>query len=131
MWEEYHGSGHLGGWAQSIIEAKNMYSMFLVDSPFILTKDHFKYVDFKLQWVATSVLARMNQMKLKPVVQLSEREKEVLRWTGDGKTADEIAQILNLSNSTINFHLRKAMFKLNAPNKTSAIVKAIYLNLLH
>lgn len=131
MWEEYHGSGHLGGWAQSIIEAGNMYSMFLVDSPFILTKKHFEYVDFKLQWVATAVLARMNQIKLRPVVQLSEREKEVLRWTGDGKTADEIAQILTLSNSTINFHLRKAMYKLNASNKTSAVVKAIYLNLLH
>ncbi|WP_408646091.1 LuxR C-terminal-related transcriptional regulator [Zymobacter palmae] len=64
-------------------------------------------------------------------MQLSEREKEVLKWSGDGKTADEIAQILNLSHSTINFHLRKTMYKLNAPNKTNAIVKAIYLNLLH
>ena len=73
----------------------------------------------------------MNQIKLKPIVQLSEREKEVLRWSGDEKTADEIAQVLNLSHSTINFHLRKAMFKLNAPNKNSAIVKAIYLNLLY
>ena len=131
MWEEYHGSGHLGGWAQSIIEAKNMYSIFLVDTPISLNKEHFEYVDFKLQWIATAVLSIINQMKLNPIVELSKREKEILKWAGDGKTADEIGLILNLSHSTINFHLRKAMFKLNAPNKTSAIVKAIYLNLLH
>ena len=131
MWEDAYGSGHLSGWAQSIIEAKNMYSIFLVDTPISLNKEHFEYVDFKLQWIATAVLSIINQMKLNPIVELSKREKEILKWTGDGKTADEIGLILNLSHSTINFHLRKAMFKLNAPNKTSAIVKAIYLNLLH
>ncbi|BBG30029.1 DNA-binding HTH domain-containing proteins [Zymobacter palmae] len=50
---------------------------------------------------------------------------------GDGKTAFEAGKILHLSQSTINFHLRNAMLKLDAPNKTSAIVKAIYLNLIH
>lgn len=131
LWEEYYGSGHFGGWAQSMIESKNMFSMILVDSTVVLDQKDIDNVDLKMQWVTTAVLSKMNQFRLQPNVKLSEREKEVLTWSGDGKTGWEISQILNLSQSTINFHMRNAMLKLNAPNKTSAIVKAIYLNLLH
>lgn len=129
--EEYYGAGHLGGWGQSIIESKNIFSLFFADSSSILYKKDLEHVDYKMQWIAISVLIKMNQVRHLSNIQLSLREKEILRWTGDGKTADEIGQILNLSHSTINFHLRKAMYKLNAPNKTSAVVKAVYLNLLH
>lgn len=129
--EEYYGSGHHGGWAQSLIENKNMFSMILVDSSSILSQKDLDHVDLKMQWVATGVLSKMNQFRLQPDIKLSEREKEVLRWSGDGKTGEEIALILNLSQSTVNFHARNAMYKLNAPNKTSAIVKAIYLGLLY
>ena len=73
----------------------------------------------------------MNQIRLQPNVVLTEREKEVLRWIGSDKTPEEIGKILKLSHSTINFHIRNAMIKLDAPNKNNAIVKAIYLGLLH
>ena len=130
LFEEYYSAGHKGGWGQSIIENKNIYSLFFADSPNILSKKDLQHVDYKMQWIATSVLVKMNQFKLQSNINLSRREKEILRWSGDGKTAGEIGQILHLSHSTINFHLRNAMFKLDAPNKTNAIVKAIYLNLL-
>jgi len=73
----------------------------------------------------------MNKVRTKSNIKLSLREKEVLRWTGDGKTADQIAQILSLSHSTVNFHIRNAMMKLDTPNKTAAVVRAIFLGLLH
>lgn len=129
--EEYYSSGHHGGWAQSLIESKNMFSMIYVDSLNILSQKDLDHIDMKMQWVATAVLSKMNRFRLQPAIKLSEREKEVLRWSGDGKTAGEIGQILNLSHSTVNFHIRNAMYKLNSPNKTAAIVKAIYLNLLY
>lgn len=131
LFEEYYSLGHYAGWAQSIIEGKNMFSMFYVDSTNKLTAKDFEAVDSKLQWIAVAVLCHMNKIKLQPNISLSAREKEILRWTGDGKTASEIGQILSLSHSTINFHLHNAMFKLDSPNKTSAVVKAIYLNLLY
>ena len=129
--EEYYGSGHFGGWAQSMIESKSMFSMLLVDSSVILEQKDIDYVDSKMQFVAIAVLSKMNQFRLQPNVKLSEREKEVLRWSGEGKTVWEIGQILNLSQATVNFHMKNAMFKLNASNKAGAIVKAIYLNLLY
>ena len=129
--EEYYGSGHFGGWAQSIIENKNMFSMIYVDSNVPLLQKDLDNVDLKMQWIAVAVLAKMNKMRLVSNIVLSNREKEILKWFGDGKTSEQIGMILNLSHSTINFHFRNAMKKLGTHNKTSTIVKAIYLNLLH
>ena len=129
--EEYYSWGRYGGWAQSLVESKTMFSMFWVDSSSPVKKEDLNNIDFEMQWISTAVLSRMNQVRTKSDIKLSLREKEILRWTGDGKTADEIAQILSLSQSTINFHLRNAMMKLDTPNKTAAVVRAIYLGLLH
>ncbi|WP_414499505.1 LuxR C-terminal-related transcriptional regulator [Zymobacter sp. IVIA_12111.31 C1] len=131
LWEEYYSLGRFGGWAQSLIEKKSMFSLFWVDTSSEILQEDIDNVYFKMQWISISVLSKMNQFNIKPNIILSEREKEVLRWSGDGKTADEIGLILSLSHSTVNFHLRNAMHKLDAKNKTSAVVKAIYLNLLH
>lgn len=129
--EEYQSSGRFGGWAQSLIETKQIYSIFWVDTSAPVLQKDIEHVNFEMEWIATSALIKMNQIKLQSDIILSEREKEVLRWFGDGKTANDIGQILHLSHSTVNFHLRNAMYKLDAKNKTSAVVKAIYLNLLH
>ncbi|MHB1281098.1 MAG: helix-turn-helix domain-containing protein [Acidithiobacillus sp.] len=42
-------------------------------------------------------------------------------WAGDGNTADNIAGMLHISERTVNFHVRNAMSKLNASNKTDAV----------
>jgi LuxR family transcriptional regulator, quorum-sensing system regulator SolR len=57
--------------------------------------------------------------------ELTPREAEVLRWIGDGKSSAEISCILSISTDTVNFHLRNAMEKLNASNRTSAVVTAL------
>lgn len=63
-------------------------------------------------------------------VNLTSREKEILRWTADGKTAFEIAKILNIATRTINFHLTNIVKKLNAANKTQAAVKAVAFGII-
>jgi len=63
-------------------------------------------------------------------VDLTDRERECLRWAGDGKTAWEIGQILGISERTAVFHLNNCVGKLGATNKTQAIVNAISLGLL-
>jgi DNA-binding CsgD family transcriptional regulator len=63
-------------------------------------------------------------------VALTDRERDVLGWASRGKTVPETADILNLSEETIDTHMRHAMHKLGANNKTHAVVKAIYLGLI-
>ena len=129
--EDVYSCGRFGGWAQSFIESKRTYNMFWVDTSFPVLQRDINNTSFEMQWIATSVLAKMNKIRLVSNTVLSNREKEVLKWFGDGKTSEQIGMILNLSHSTINFHFRNAMKKLGTHNKTSTIVKAIYLNLLH
>lgn len=57
---------------------------------------------------------------------LSTKEYECLHWVGMGKTSEEIAIILEISRHTVNFHLRNAFAKLDAPNRPAAIAKAFH-----
>lgn len=63
-------------------------------------------------------------------VTLTRREVECLRLSAEGKTLEEIAQLINLSYSTIRFHLRRAGDKLGALDRVHAVAKASYLGLL-
>lgn len=64
------------------------------------------------------------------VPSLSSREIEILRWASEGKTSSDIASILHLSISTINFHMRNSLEKLAVSNKVAAIAKAICYNMI-
>ena len=78
-------------------------------------------------------MSKLLTPKLAPETQitLTSREKEVLCWTAEGKTAYEIAHILNVSERTVNFHINNAIAKLETSNKTQAAVKATALGMLY
>lgn len=59
-----------------------------------------------------------NEMVLTPEMKFSKREREILKWTAEGKTSAEIAIILSISENTVNFHQKNMQKKFNAPNKT-------------
>lgn len=61
---------------------------------------------------------------------LSHREREILQWTADGKSSGEIAIILSISESTVNFHHKNIQKKFDAPNKTLAAAYAAALGLI-
>lgn len=66
----------------------------------------------------------------KQSAELTARELECLKWTMAGKTSWETAQILKISEATVNFHLANTRRKLNVTTRRQAIVKAIGLGLL-
>jgi hypothetical protein len=51
-------------------------------------------------------------------------------WTAEGKSSWDIGMILQISDNTVNFHIKKAMRKLDTTSRTVAVVKAIRLNLI-
>ncbi|WP_296179151.1 helix-turn-helix domain-containing protein [Pseudomonas sp. UBA1879] len=55
---------------------------------------------------------------------LTLREIEVLKWSAEGKTAAEVALILDVKIRTVNFHIGSAIRKMGVSNKTSAVVQA-------
>jgi DNA-binding response OmpR family regulator len=92
-----------------------------------------KPVDFEiLTTIITARLARVARTAPWPGrIDLSEREAETLTWAARGKTSSEIAQILNLTKRTVDFHIDNARIKLNAATRMHAAVKAATGQLIH
>ncbi|MEL5426751.1 LuxR family transcriptional regulator [Serratia nevei] len=73
-------------------------------------------------------LISVNDDAIKDVLTL--REKDILRWCSEGKTAEEIALLMGVSERTVNFHIGNSIKKLSVANKTAATAKAVYLQLI-
>ena len=56
---------------------------------------------------------------------LSEREREILALIGAGSSNEEVADRLSLSAETVKTHVRNSIRKLNAQNRTHAVVLAL------
>jgi len=56
---------------------------------------------------------------------LSPREKEVLQLVADGLTNIEIAEKLIISVQTVKNHISSILYKLDAVNRTNAVVKGL------
>ncbi|MER9925606.1 LuxR C-terminal-related transcriptional regulator [Mesorhizobium sp. M0048] len=61
---------------------------------------------------------------------LSAREKECIIWISRGRSSFVIGTILGISENTVNFHIKKAMNKLNCTSRTAAVVKALKLGIV-
>lgn len=62
---------------------------------------------------------------------LTRREIEILHWGAAGKTSGEQATILDISPSTVNFHIKNIYRKLNVNNRAQAMVAASEMGLIH
>jgi len=56
---------------------------------------------------------------------LTPREREVLWWAGEGKSAQEIGKILRITKRTVDEHTQRATRKLGAGNRTQAVATAL------
>ena len=82
----------------------------------------------ELQMISIHVYNRLSEIGSlwkETAVTLSDREIQCLNWTAAGKTSSEIAGILGLSEHTVNHYLNHVTKKLDAVNRTQAVVKAM------
>ncbi|MEE1922638.1 autoinducer binding domain-containing protein [Pseudomonas sp. 148P] len=131
IWQDARSFGLCHGWSQGS-HSERVFSMLDVarrDGP-ISNEEWYEK--------AGQVLLLCNLMHMNQVDQLQRkiddlhltcREIEVLRWSAIGKTAEEVADILHLSESTVNFHARNTIVKLGVQNKVAAIARAAQLGL--
>lgn len=61
---------------------------------------------------------------------LSRRERECLQWVERGKTTWDISRILNISENTVNTHVKNAFAKLETNRRITAVVKAIHYGII-
>jgi len=135
LWNEAREHGLRVGWAQSILcgsEAKGMLT--LARSRTILGPEEILAKQLQLKWLAQVTHTAFAQIfysrYTEDLPSLSNRELEVLKWSADGKSAQDIADILHVSKNTIDFHIKNVISKLQVPNKTAAVVRAAVLGML-
>jgi LuxR family transcriptional regulator len=128
----WHAQKKLGldyGWSQSVHDKNGVCSMLSLARSHcpITTGDLYKnlgyamFISRHLHGLVAKDLPAPSKMG---TASLSSREIEVLKYSADGKTACEIAMILNLSESTIQFHIRGAIRKFGVNNKIAAVIRA-------
>lgn len=122
-----HGLRH--GWTQSLHDHIHDISQLSVARPtHPISTLEFLAESAQLLWlhnVLHELICNHHRKAMDPAPALTDRELEVTKWTADGKTASDIACILSLSPSTVNFHIRSVITKLNVSNKTAAVVVAV------
>jgi DNA-binding CsgD family transcriptional regulator len=61
---------------------------------------------------------------------LSTRELECLKWVAQGKSNTMIADILNVSDSTVAFHIKNSLKKLNVATRMQAVGVCVAMGMI-
>ena len=137
FWSEAQSQGLRVGWAQSAFDGYGVGVMLtLARSSDALTPAELTNNQFKMRWlvsIAHSACTRAFVPKVfdMPETPLTPRETEVLKWAADGKTSEQIGGILTISVDTVKFHMKNAVVKLKAANKTAAVARAAMTGMLN
>lgn len=137
FWEEARAFGLRDGLSFAVHEQPGVTGIFSLarDKQIDLPAADMAALIGRAQMFASMLhhaVVRIDLPKLLPHgnVALTPRERECLKWSADGKTAWEIGQILNITERTVVFHVNNVIQKLQASNKTQAIVRAVALKLV-
>ncbi|TDF82035.1 autoinducer binding domain-containing protein [Pseudomonas sp. H9] len=132
FWEHAQRNGLRYGWSQSAHDLRHNESILSVARSHnaIETREFHKAAG-QVMWLCNLLHTLiLNRQPPPPSKRLSARETEVLKWSAAGKTAADISCILTLSQSTVNFHIRSVITKLDCSNKAGAIAIAAKYGLL-
>ena len=138
LWEEQAPYGYHAGISMPMHLSGGRHFILGVDRPDPLPGDPDKLIRMMADLQLLAVFAQETAMRLllpqatdrQEVPSLSAREQEILKWTLAGKSNQVIGQLLNISLSTVNFHMRSAMGKLGVASKHQAAAKAHTLGLI-
>ncbi|MBD2302157.1 response regulator transcription factor [Nostoc spongiaeforme FACHB-130] len=75
------------------------------------------------KYIPTSVGAKLAERV--GILQLSSRELEVIRLMSTGKTNQEIAAVLQISEGTVKYHVNHILSKLGVSDRIQAVITAL------
>jgi DNA-binding NarL/FixJ family response regulator len=81
-------------------------------------------------FTAQDLAGAMRRRMQRPAVSLTPREQEILELLGAGMSVAQVAAKLYISTSTAKTHMSKLYDKLDASNRTQAVMAAVRLGLI-
>lgn len=134
MLGEIEDNGINSGLAIPLHMLGNRFGLLHLGSP--LRGAEFERLDRETRPVATLIAQIFHDRMIRDhwpapePMALSPREREVLQWASQGKTAWEIGEILTISERTVKKHIGSAMQRLGASTRTQAVAKAAAAGLI-
>jgi LuxR family quorum sensing-dependent transcriptional regulator len=110
---------------QSLLSTKNRHELYLI--LLYWTQQMTDIVSAKMRQPAS--FADLPDDQDEPA-NLTDREREVLAWAGRGLLVADTCEVLKISEDTVQTHIKHAIDKLGATNKTHAVAKALRLGLI-
>ncbi|VVO17505.1 autoinducer binding domain-containing protein [Pseudomonas fluorescens] len=133
LWDDLCHFGMQHGFSQPVHDHRGIMSIFCFARSQVITPRDFYEKAGSMLWLTYRTHALLAQSLLttwRPPILLTPRERETLKWSAEGKTAAEIAVIIELSERTVNFHIQSAIRKLGVKNKMAAVIQAVNRRLL-
>ncbi len=78
----------------------------------------------------TSLQFMTQPNRIEPVIMLTPRELECLKWCASGKSSWDIGQILRCSASAVDFHFTNIRRKFGVSTRNQAVVKAVRMGII-
>jgi DNA-binding CsgD family transcriptional regulator len=75
-------------------------------------------------------IAHLLESSAAKLIDLSEREAEVLNWMGRSKSSGDIATILDIGPATVDTYVRRLYAKLEVNDRISAVLKGVRFGLI-
>ena len=130
LWSLAQSLGVHQAWTQPVHDFQGIYSMLTLgrSSGEVSPQELYEKAGNVL-WLCHAMHAVVAQQYadrsgINAPTTLTSRETEILKWSGMGKTAEEIASIISISPRTVGFHISSALKKLGVTNKIAAVLCA-------
>jgi DNA-binding CsgD family transcriptional regulator len=137
LWEEQAPFGFKTGATAVLRSADRRLCTIGLDREEALPKDNDKLMRLLADLQLLVAFAQENAFRLlladppdQQPIGLSARERDVLAWASQGKTAWETGMLLSISEHTVRKHLASAASRLGCTSKPQAVAKAIERGLL-
>jgi len=89
-----------------------------------INKKTLNFISY-LSQQAHDTYCEIKQSKTKALKHLTAREKEILTWVAHGKSNSVIADIIGISQHTVNGYLRSIYLKTNTSDRTTAVLRGL------
>jgi LuxR family transcriptional regulator len=136
FWADARRCGLHHGWSQTLRDHRGLLGTFsLARGAEPITQDELDATEPEMIWLgqlAHTTISDLTVGRMLPdgLARIRLPEQQVLHWTAEGKTVAEVAAILEMTERNVSFHIQNAITKLDAANKTHAVVKAALLGVI-
>jgi DNA-binding CsgD family transcriptional regulator len=100
----------------------------LLDNDRSLSIEEMEFAESRVQSAFMKILA--HQMNMEKVINLTPREKDIVKWIARGKSNPDIAQIIGISIHTVNGYLRGIYLKTQTGDRVSLSFFALRYGLI-